>query len=181
MSTSSLTSTPRTPSTGPCSCRTAAGPWVRLPYTLCYFLTVSFADLCLRIALWYREGNFVKFYRAVSSLPPLLLLAVTRHCKLLLARVAEVCKRAYRSPNVRYPSQHLASQVWVPQRRLETFLIKSGVEVDNGFVRFGVINKNVDGDVSKEVNACYDNYVCDNLIDHIDLLDKLILGNIQSF
>lgn len=117
----------------------------------------------------------------MSSLPPLLLLAVTRHCKLLLVRVAEVCKLAYRSPNVRYPSQHLAGLVWVQHRRLETFLIKSGFEVDNGFVRFGVINKNVDGDVSKEVNACYDNYVCDNLIDHIDLLDKLILGNIQSF
>ena len=49
----------------------------------------------------YRAGNYVRFYRLVSSLPLLLLLAVTGFCELMVSRAVRVAGLAYKSPNTR--------------------------------------------------------------------------------
>ena len=79
-----------------------------------------FPESCYQLALTYRAGNFVRYFRAVAELPLLQLLAVRRHCDLMLGRAVSVSRAAYRSPNLRVPLSHLASILWTDQAQSST-------------------------------------------------------------
>ena len=53
-------------------------------------------ESCYQLALTYRAGNFVRYFRALPGLPLLLLLSLRRHCDLMLARAIAVSRAAYR-------------------------------------------------------------------------------------
>ena len=55
----------------------------------------------MELAQSYRAGNYVRFYRLVSSLPLLLLLAVPRYCQMMLSHAVRVARLAYKSPNIK--------------------------------------------------------------------------------
>ena len=86
---------------------------------------MSVSGKCLNVARSYREGNYVRFFRQVASLPTLYLLAVFKYCKLLLNHTVNVNKLAYKSPNIKYPSDHLARLLRVKRTgNLESYLIQ---------------------------------------------------------
>ena len=58
-------------------------------------------EKCVELAQSYRAGNYVRFYRLVSSLPLLLLLAVPRYCQIMLSHAVRVARLAYKSPNIK--------------------------------------------------------------------------------
>ena len=53
-------------------------------------------ETCYQLALSYRAGNFVRYFRGLSDLPLLLLLSTRHHCDLMLDRAVTVSKTAYR-------------------------------------------------------------------------------------
>ena len=58
-------------------------------------------EKCVELAQSYRAGNYVRFYRLVSFLPLLLLLAVPRYCQMMLSHAVRVARLAYKSPNIK--------------------------------------------------------------------------------
>ena len=58
-------------------------------------------ERCVELAQSYRAGNYVRFYRLVSFLPLLLLLAVPRYCQMMLSHAVRVARLAYKSPNIK--------------------------------------------------------------------------------
>ena len=79
-----------------------------------------FPERCYQLSLTYRAGNFVRYFRSVAELPLLLLLAVRRHCDLMLARAVTTSQAAYRSPNLKVPLSHLANILWTDQAQWAT-------------------------------------------------------------
>jgi len=135
-------------------------------------------EKCFEIALSYRDGNFVKFFRHVSSLPTLQLIAVYKYCRLMLDHTSSACKVAYKSPNLKYPLTHLAQLLWIQsEQKLKQFLTKKGFKVESGNVWFGVCHGNVAEDIESDLSDCYYYAVKDTLDNHVDSCDKLILGN----
>ena len=53
-------------------------------------------ETCYQLALSYRAGNFVRYFRGLPDLPLLLLLSTRHHCDLMLDRAVTVSKTAYR-------------------------------------------------------------------------------------
>ena len=137
-----------------------------------------FTERCFQLALSYREGNFVKFFRYVSYLPTLQLISVYKYCKLMLEHAASACRLAYKSPNLKYPASHLAKLLWIKSdHRLKQFLTKKGFKVENGSVWFGVSNGTAGEDIDSDLSDCYYSSVIENLDYHVNSFDKLILGH----
>jgi len=135
-------------------------------------------ERCFQLALSYREGNFVKFFRYVSYLPTLQLISVYKYCKLMLEHAASACRLAYKSPNLKYPASHLAKLLWIKSdHRLKQFLTKKGFKVENGSVWFGVSNGTAGEDIDSDLSDCYYSSVVENLDYHVNSFDKLILGH----
>lgn len=112
--------------------------------------------MCLDVARSYREGNYVRFFRQVANLPSLFLLAVFKYCKLLLSLAVSVNRLAYKSPNIKFPCDHLARLLWVSRTgNLETYLRCKGFKVDNGFVWFGVCGDATEEDADKLATECF--------------------------
>ena len=55
-----------------------------------------FPERCYQLALTYRAGNFVRYFRSLAELPLLLLLALRRHCDLMVGRAVDTSLAAYR-------------------------------------------------------------------------------------
>ena len=58
-------------------------------------------EQCVEVALSYRAGNYVRFFRQVSALPLLLAIATAKFCSLMLSHAVKVGRLAYKSPNTR--------------------------------------------------------------------------------
>ena len=135
-----------------------------------------FPERCYQLGLTYRAGNFVRYFRSVAELPLLLLLAVRRHCDLMLARAVTTSQAAYRSPNLKVPLSHLANILWTDEVSLAGHLRRAGVKVDTSHVMFGVKTGEAEGETEAE-DSCYAQYVCQRLADQRETgLDGLILG-----
>ena len=155
--------------------------FVHVVLSINYFVNVNhslFTERCFQLALSYREGNFVKFFRYVSYLPTLQLISVYKYCKLMLEHAASACRLAYKSPNLKYPTSHLAKLLWIKSdHRLKQFLTKKGFKVENGSVWFGVSNGTAGEDIDSDLSDCYYSSVIENLDYHVNSFDKLILGH----
>ena len=139
---------------------------------------LKFAENCFQIALSYQEGNFVRFFRHVSFLPTLQLMAVYKYCKLMLDHTTSLCKVAYKSPNLKYPVSHLAKLLWIQsEQKLKQYLTKKGFKVESGNVWFGVCNGTTEEDKESDLSDCYYNSVKESLHHHVDSFDKLVLGH----
>ena len=135
----------------------------------------SISGMCLDVARSYREGNYVRFFRQVANLPSLFLLAVFKYCKLLLSLAVSVNRLAYKSPNIKFPCDHLARLLWVSRTgNLETYLRCKGFKVDNGFVWFGVCGDATEEDADKLATECFYEDISNQVPQ--DSLGKLLLS-----
>ena len=57
--------------------------------------------LSLAIAHAYEQGNCVRFYRLVSTLPLILLLASAKYCQLMTEHALSVYSKGYKAKNAR--------------------------------------------------------------------------------
>jgi len=131
--------------------------------------------LCLNIARSYREGNYVRFFKLVSSLPTLFLLAVFKFCKTLLGHTVSVNRLAYKSPNIKFPCDHLAKLLWMSRTsNLESYLRCQGIKVEGGFIWFGVTGATSGDDVEKLATDCFYERISNQLPS--DSLGKLLLS-----
>ena len=131
--------------------------------------------MCLDVARSYREGNYVRFFRQVANLPTLFLLAVYKYCKLLLSLALSVNRLAYKSPNIKFPCDHLAKLLWVYRSgNLQAYLRCRGFKVDNGFVWFGVCGDATEDDADKLATDCFYEHVSNQVPQ--DSLGKLLLS-----
>ena len=133
------------------------------------------SGLCLNIARSYREGNYVRFFKLVSRLPTLFLLAVFKYCKTLLGHTVSVNRLAYKSPNIKFPCDHLAKLLWVSRTsNLESYLRCQGFKVEGGFVWFGVTGDTSGDDVDKLATDCFYERISNQVPS--DSLGKLLLS-----
>ena len=140
-----------------------------------YLHVASISGMCLDVARSYREGNYVRFFRQVANLPTLFLLAVYKYCKLLLSLAVSVNRLAYKSPNIKFPCDHLAKLLWVSRSgNLQAYLRCRGFKVDNGFVWFGVCGDATEDDADKLATDCFYEHVSNQVPQ--DSLGKLLLS-----
>ena len=112
----------------------------------------------------------------MAELPLLLLLAVRRHCDLMLDRAVVTSQAAYKSPNLKYPLSHLATLLWTDQVGLAAKLRRAGIKVDTDHVMFGLKTEEGEGQSEGE-ESCYSQYFSERLADQRrEGLDVLILG-----
>jgi len=155
------------------------------PHALTWAIGVSdrSEDLerCLQIALSYRSGNFVRFFRLVNGeLPMLFQISVNKYCKLMLIQAVSACQIGYKSPNLKYPIHHLSKLLSIKSEKLlEVYLKDRGLKVENNFVWFGVLTKEVssDSELDKDVEDCYYGSLCDKIAVYKNSMDNLVLGN----
>ena len=113
----------------------------------------------------------------MAELPLLLLLAVRRHCDLMLDRALTTSQAAYRSPNLKYPLSHLATLLWTDQVALAAKLRRAAIKVDTDHVMFGLKTGEAEGESEGE-ESCYSQYFRERLADQRRAgLDVLILGD----
>ena len=86
-----------------------------------------------------------------------------------------VSKLAYKSPNIKYPCDHLATLLWVKKTgNLESYLRCQGFKVDGGFVWFGVSgDTTADSDGDKLASDCYYEHISNQV--PTDSLGKIIV------
>jgi len=138
-------------------------------------------ERCLQIALSFGSGNFVRFFRLVNDERSILSqISVHKYCKLMLIQTVAACQIGYKSPNLKYPIHHLSKLLSIKSEKpLQVYLKNRGFKVENDFVWFGVLTKEVasDSELDKDVEDCYYSSLCDKIVIYKNSLDNLILRN----
>ena len=107
-------------------------------------------------------------------------ISVHKYCKLMLIQTVAACQIGYKSPNLKYPIHHLSKLLSIKSEKpLQVYLKNRGFKVENDFVWFGVLTKEVasDSELDKDVENCYYSSLCDKIVIYKNSLDNLILGN----
>jgi len=68
---------------------------------------------CLLISEVYRQGNYIRFFKLIKTLPIALLLATARHCQLMALRAVKVHSVSYSSKNLKFPLSKFSSDLYL--------------------------------------------------------------------
>jgi len=102
----------------------------------------------MAVAHAYEQGNYVRFYRLVSTMPLVLLLSCAKYCQLMCEHALTVCSKGYRAKNARYPLSHLAGLLWLPPPSLSEMCSVRGILVKAGSVCWSESSDKLDSPVS---------------------------------
>eukprot|EP00092_Neocalanus_flemingeri_P029843 GFUD01032401.1.p1 GENE.GFUD01032401.1~~GFUD01032401.1.p1 ORF type:complete len:413 (+),score=148.52 GFUD01032401.1:168-1406(+) len=138
-------------------------------------------QLCLAISQAYDQGNSVRFYRLVSTLPLLLLLASAKYCQLMCDHALSVYSKGYRAKNARYPVSHLATLLWLSPSSLSHMLSSKGILVKEGSVWWADKASQDDNNTSNssQTQSCHYEQMDCKVKEVKDQLDRLVLGDHQ--
>jgi len=137
--------------------------------------TSSHLKLSLAISHAFEQGNSVRFYRLVSTLPLFLLMACAKHCQLMCKHALAVYAKGFRAKNARYPISHLASLLWMSPSHLTDILSSQGMSVKEGFVWWTTNQENEDTS-NAFIQSYYHEQIQNKVREVIDKLDKLVMG-----
>jgi len=132
--------------------------------------------LSLAIAHAYEQGNCVRFYRLVSTLPLILLLASAKYCQLMSEHALSVYTKGYKAKNARYPLSHMATLLWLPPSSLSCMLLSKGILVQDEFIWWSASLDDKDTSESTETKSCHHEQICLKVMLLKDQLDLLLLG-----
>jgi len=133
-------------------------------------------QLCLAISQAYDQGNCVRFFRLVSTLPLFLLLASAKHCQLMCEHAISVYSKGFKAKNARYPLSHLASLMWLSPSSLTDMLCSQGILVKDGCVWWSANQDDKDSSNSTLSQSCHYEQIGFKVLEVKDQLDRLVLG-----
>jgi len=131
--------------------------------------------LSLAIAHAYEQGNCVRFYRLVSTLPLILLLASAKYCQLMSEHALSVYSKGYKAKNARYPLSHLATLLWLSPSSLCCMLSAKGILVKDEFIWWTAGQDN-NKDISESAGSYHHEQMGIKVMEVKDHLDYLLLG-----
>jgi len=130
----------------------------------------------LALAHAYQQGNYVRFYRMVSTLPLILMLSCAKYCQLLSEHALSVFSKGYKAKNARYPLSHLAELLWLSTTSLSQMLSYKGILVQDEFVLWSASNNEQDNQELMKAEYCHHEQMDVKLMEMKDQLAGLLLG-----
>jgi len=124
----------------------------------------------------YQQGNYVRFYRMVSTLPLILLLSCAKYCQLMSEHALSVFSKGYKAKNARYPLPHLAELLWLSTPSLSQMLSYKGILVKDDFILWSVSNNEQDNLELTKAEYCHHEQMDVKLMKMKDQVEGLLLG-----
>jgi len=91
----------------------------------------------LNITRAYEERNYVRFFRLVRDVPPILQLSVQRAVSSMAALAVEIMNTGYSSANCRFPLNKLKELLKLENMKtVENIVVSQGIRIEEGAVRF---------------------------------------------
>jgi len=131
---------------------------------------------CILLANAYEQGNYVRFYRIVSTLPLIPMLSCAKYCQLLSEHALSVFSKGYRAKNARYPLSHLANLLWLSTSSLIKLLGTKGILVKDDFVWWSASSEHENTPEQEKNECCHHENMNFKLTETNDSVDFLLLG-----
>ena len=89
-----------------------------------------------QLALLYRQNNFVRYFRLLQSLPPLLQIAALKFTEKMAVHALKVYSVAYHSVQCKYPLADLSKTFFLKQCVMTDLCTKLGLQLEGDNVKF---------------------------------------------